>query len=132
MARQLPLGKGYHAVGAPDEAVPLQGSDDGGVQLLRAAGSLGDEAEHHRAALPERPFEPGLLPGRLVTASTARTAGGERAEGTARDPSEADGRAEVHERLCASMREGRARPVPDPGDVRVHREDGASEREAAD
>src|SRR5690348_1115182 len=104
-------GEGHPAVLDGDETVPGQGRDRLGVVRLAAGG---DEAQCGRPALPERALERALLPQRLVAAAAARARPGKRADAAARDPGEADGRPEIHERLCGRARERRAGSLLDP------------------
>src|SRR5207245_6592010 len=89
-------------------------------------------SERGRAALPERALERAVLPQRLV-AGAARGAGvRERADAAAWDPSQADGGAEVEQRLRAGGIEGLAGALLDAAHVRVDRQHVAAEREVPD
>src|SRR5512132_139760 len=81
---------------------------DGFVVVRLFAGE--DQAQCSRATLPERALEARLLSERLVPATARRATFRERADPAAWYAGEADGRAEIHQRLRAA----RAESMPGP------------------
>src|SRR5215831_6120805 len=84
-----------------------------------------------RPALAERALERRLLAQRLVGSAARGAVLGERADAATRDPREADGRAEIHQRLGVVGRERVPRSLLYPADVRVARKDVLAEGEVA-
>src|SRR5207245_7228128 len=90
------------------------------------------EPERRSPPLPERALERPLLAQRLVALATGRTALSERADVAARNASEADIRAEIHQRLRPGRGECVSRALLHATYVDVDREDVMTEREAGD
>src|SRR5581483_71497 len=84
-----------------------------------------------RAPLTERALEPRLPAERLVPPSARRTEVGKRAAAAARNACEADGRAEIEERLRARTVERGGGPLLHAAHVRVERQHVLTEREVA-
>ena len=112
-----------------DEAVALERQQRIAVGRLL---SCSDRAQRVRASLPERACERRLASrsGSYRDRVTGRA--DSRANTATRDPCQADGRAEIEERLRARAVERLAGALLHPGDVRVDRQHVASEREVAD
>jgi len=83
-----------------DEAVALQGANGVVVESVEIAYRFCDEAKGCGAALAERALERPLLAGRLLADTARRALGRQRAIVTAWDSGKADGRSEIHQRLC--------------------------------
>ena len=123
-------------VGQADQAAPDLNETVCGQRLERLEveaasppGPLGDEGQRPGAALPERAFEGSLLSQRLVAPASGRTFLGERARVTARDPRQANGRSEVHQRMSRGGPELAAGPLEHAADVGVDRQNGPVEGE---
>jgi len=102
-----------------DQTVAGERPDDGWVEVLDALGSVEDEAENRRPPLAERAGE-WRLPARGLVACAARRA--RLGQGTCfatRDPRQADGCAEIHQRLSRAAREPPACAALDTLDVHV-------------
>src|SRR5204862_2607063 len=96
--RLMVLARERHGPGVdPDEPVSGEGANGLAVELLQRPLHVRDEPQRHRPALPERAFERPLLALRLEAATPARAELGESAVVPARNPREADRRAEVHQ-----------------------------------
>jgi hypothetical protein len=115
--------------GNPDKAVPGQGCDYLGIECRGSARPVGDEAEGPRPPLAERALEAALPPRRLVPPATRRTPTSQGTSAATWDASEADGGAEIHQRVCSRRAERPASSLEYPADVRIDRQHRAGVRE---
>src|SRR5262249_21468980 len=97
--------------------------------LVEVSRRRSDEAKGAAAPLAERPLEARLAARRREAAALRGACRGERTSRAAGDPRQADGRAEIHERMRGGWTEPRPGPLDDPSRIRVDGEDGVAERE---
>ena len=109
----------------------MQRLDGLGVELLQRTRGLGDEPERVRASLAKRTFEARLPPQRGVTPPSRRAHGRQRTDAAAWYSGQADGGAEIHQRLGTLGAELEACPLPDAAHVRIDRQHRLAEGETA-
>src|SRR5262249_13766119 len=115
-----------------DKPVASQRLDRLAVQVAEQPSLGGHQPQGPGAPLTEGALQRPLLALGLPAAAARRAAGRERARLAPRDAREADGRAEVEERLRRAVVERAAAPLDDPADVDVERQHRAAEREGAE
>src|SRR2546423_14105707 len=118
--------------GEQDEAVTGQGFHRLPIEIPQRLLRFRNESQRLRAAVPERAFVPGLLAKRLVSPPARGTTCRERTDAAARNAGQADGRPEIHERLCGGRREAMSRAFLHAAHVRVDGEDGTTQRKVPD
>jgi hypothetical protein len=116
-----------HSVSNLDEAVAGERLHRLRVELVERKWVGGDYSQRVGATLAEGAFEGRLLAQRLVTAAARGARRRERADLAARHPREADGRAEIEERLQRRRPERVPGPLLDSRDVRVDRKHALAE-----
>ena len=114
------------------EAVRHERRQRGGVELRGRPRAGGEAAQSPRAALPEGALERPLPALRGVAAPAGGTGGGQRAGAAARHTGDADGGAQVHQRLGGLGAEAPAGALEHAPHVHVGGQDGLAEGEAPD